>query len=230
MTKEYLYYKSSVEQKEFTGVIFDMDGVIFDTERIQDESWKQAAKEIGLVDDMLFKSLIGSNIQRADTLIQERFGKDFDIDALRKRKRELVIKWHEKNGMPVKKGILEIIQFLQDNNIPFGIASSSDYSRIIHCLSRANMLPMFNIIMGGDQVTNSKPDPEIFIKTGESLNIPPDKILVFEDSPAGLKAAKAAGMIPIHIPDLVLPTEETKKDSFDIAKTITDVIGKIITS
>ena len=190
-------------------VIFDMDGVLFDTESMSSNAWFQLAEEWELGDIAELTDLcIGRN--RTDIILQfkERFGQEFDADRFLKKGHELVQRWIERDGLPLMKGVKEILQYLKENRYTIGVASSSGTKTVISHMERSGLLGYFDAVIGGDQVRLSKPKPDIYLKACKALQIPPCEAMAVEDSPNGIRAAFAAGMKPVMIPDLIKPDEE----------------------
>lgn len=192
-------------------VIFDMDGVIFDTERVYLESCVSAASELGLGD---VRELCISCIGVTEEVTKKRFSEAIPDERLwaefwekaRGRTREALAK-----GMPVKSGARELLSMLYDRGVPIALASSTKTQTVIRELISADLFGYFTRIIGGDTVERSKPDPEIFLKAAEMLGVRPEDCIVLEDSRNGIRAAKAAGMTAIMIPDLIPPDDEMRE-------------------
>ena len=192
-------------------VLFDMDGVIFDTEKLALQLWTVAAEECG-VPDLVdhFYRFIGVTVARTREILQELYGPDFsipDFEASIRRHFELR---YAREGLPVKSGALEILRFLHQAEVPTALASSTLTATVTRELRDAGFLDYFRAVVGGDQVSRSKPNPDIFLRAAELLNIDPASCWVIEDSFNGIRAAHAAGMHPIMVPDLLQPTEEIR--------------------
>ena len=169
------------------GVLFDMDGLMFDTERIGYEGWKYAGKKLGLhMKDELIASFRGTGEKE----------------------------WIDKNGLPVKKGLVELLEYLKRENIPAALATSTNRKKAMGYLDMANVTEYFSASVCGDEVKAAKPAGDIFIAAAEALGVPTEKCLVLEDSPNGLKAAKNAGCKAIVIPDLS-PAPEREEGLWD---------------
>ncbi len=186
-----------------------MDGVLFDTEIMSSKAWFQLARERKLGDiTELTDDCIGRN--RADIILQfkKRFGEEFDAEEFLKTGRALMQDWIDKDGLPLMKGTVEILEFLKDNDYIIGVASSSSTRTILSHMEISGLRDYFQAIIGGDQVTLSKPKPDIYLKACEAVRMPPSQVIAVEDSPNGIRSAYAAGMKPVMIPDLILPDEE----------------------
>lgn len=190
-------------------IIFDMDGILFDTERMSSKSWFDLAEERGLGDiTRLANDCIGRN--RTDIILQfkKKFGEDFDANEFLTAGRKLMRDWIERDGLPLMKGTKEILEYLKEQHYIVGVASSSSRRTIMSHMDISSLGDYFQAIIGGDMVTLSKPKPDIYLKACEAIGMPPEQVIAVEDSPNGIRAAHAAGMKPVMIPDLIEPDEE----------------------
>ena len=190
-------------------VIFDMDGVLFDTEIMSSQAWFQLAEEMRLGDiTELTRDCIGRN--RTDIILQfqKKFGQDFNAEEFLTKGRNLMMERIDREGLPLMKGTAEILQYLKEKGYITGVASSSGTRTVMSHMKLSGLLPYFQAIIGGDQVTLSKPRPDIYLKACETIHMPPEDVIAVEDSPNGIRAAYSAGMKPVMIPDLVQPDEE----------------------
>lgn len=205
-------------------IIFDMDGVLFDTERLCMESWVQVAKEWNIQDmEEVFPLCIGLNANDTKALVRNHYGEEFPFDEYRAE----ASKWFKKEvlekGMPVMKGVRELLTFLQENKYTIGLASSTRYEAVLHHLEQAGIREYFSVIVAGDMVEHSKPRPDIYLLACEKLGVKPEEAYAIEDSPNGIRSAHSAGMKPIMVPDMIAPDEEMKKLSFLICNDLTEV-------
>lgn len=190
-------------------IIFDMDGVLFDTERLCKESWNMIAKEQHLegINEVL-EACTGSNRQDTILIMKKAYGEDFDaigfMDVCSKMNAKRVME----EGIPIKKGVKEILDFLKAENYKIGLASSTRRFRVMENLEKSGFTDYFQAVIGGDMVEHSKPNPDIYLLACRELGVAPADTFAVEDSPNGIRAAFNAGMKPIMVPDLIAPTEE----------------------
>lgn len=201
-----------MDMTQENSVVFDMDGVLFDTERLCLESWVAVSNAQGIQDMAeFFPSCIGRNDTDTKALVLEHYGADFPYEAFC---REASAHFHqsvEQNGLPVKKGVLEILDFLKQENWNVGLASSTSYPSVTAHLKRAGLRDFFSVIVTGDMVEHSKPQPDIYLMACDRLDRQPGQCYAIEDSPNGIRAAFLAGMKPIMVPDLVMPDAEMQE-------------------
>lgn len=199
-------------QLEIELIIFDMDGLMFDTEKISFETWREAASLYNYqISKEIFEKTIGTNINKAKEIFIEQFGERFPFDLVRNERTKLTEEIVKTKGVPIKKGLLELIDYLNLKNVKMAVATSTSKSRALNLLSSVQIDNFFDCILCGDEIENSKPNPEIFLKVAERLNCVPSKCLVLEDSELGVVAANKAGMIPIMIPDFKEPSDEIQR-------------------
>ncbi len=198
--------------KQLSLVIFDMDGLMFDTERLAFSAWKKAGKDFGFeITPNLYTKTIGSDFRDVQLIYNNHFGKSFPYHEIRKTEIQYTEEYIEQNGVPVKKGLYQLINFLEEKSILRAVATSTERERAEKYLSLANIKDKFDLIVCGDDVLRGKPEPDIFLKAAERLNCLPNECIVLEDSENGLKAAATAGMYPVYIPDLNRPSKEVQK-------------------
>ena len=195
-------------------VIFDMDGVIFDTERIYLEDWTTVFKEYGY--DMkreLYISVMGKGRKKVKEVFKETFGDALPIEEMYIKKDELLFQ-RIKEGIALKEGVFEILDFLETSGYKIALATSAKKHRLNEQFIKSSISKKFDVVVCGDDVTNSKPDPEIFLKAASLLDIKPEECTVIEDSQAGIRSAYNAKMIPLHVKDLKDADEEITKYSY----------------
>ncbi len=193
--------------RRYSAIIFDMDGLMLDTEMIERVVWQQATRELQCsMDDADFALLVGrteTDVKGILTNLWTQRGESphlFD-DILNLKKQHYKTYVAEK-GIPTKQGLLELLKWVKETRLPCAVASSSRHALVLERLKIAKLdIEAFDVIIGGDEVKHGKPAPDIFLLAAQKLNIPPQECLVLEDSDSGILAAHAAGMIPLMIPD-----------------------------
>ena len=154
----------------------------------------------------------------------EKFGEDFPLESLYEKKIKHQMNAIEKDGIPLKRGIHELLDYLKKNGYKVAVATSTSRDRAEHLLKLGGVLEKADYVICGDEVVNSKPDPEIFLKAAEKLGVEPKECMVLEDSGAGIEAAYSAGMLGVNIPDMKEPDENMKSKSYRICESLLDVI------
>ncbi|MBQ6335663.1 MAG: HAD family phosphatase [Ruminococcus sp.] len=191
-------------------VIFDMDGVIFDSERAYIAAYKKLAPKYGLNDfEVIHRACmdsIGANRQKTKEIFFAYVGHEFDYLAYR----EDVQVELNKNDYVIKPGVYEIFDWLRETGAKIALASSTREVSVRKSLGKADLVKYFDQIVCGDMVSHSKPHPEIFLKAAEKLQVAPETCYVIEDSFNGIRAAHAADMHPIMVPDILQPDEEIR--------------------
>ena len=193
-------------------VIFDMDGLMLDTERLARRGWLAALEEFGAsLTDEQYLRIVGRTATDSTAVLKEMLGADFPVEECRNRMRELYYADATENGIPVKPGLEELVDFLDEKSIKYAVATSTARKLTIPKLQLTGLLTTFPIIVAGDEIQNGKPAPDIFLAAARALDVVPERCVVLEDSSYGIRAAHAAGMIPIMIPDLAQPNDQIAK-------------------
>ncbi|MGN0473517.1 MAG: HAD family hydrolase [Acutalibacteraceae bacterium] len=192
-------------------VIFDMDGLMFDTERVFVLAWDYAGEKIGIgkAGYMVHKTL-GMNTAMSEKILQEEFGDSYDQAEMEKYTNEFLTQYYSENTIPVKKGLYILLEYLKEHNYKLAVASSSLKWKVENHLKETAVYEYFSAIVCGDMIEKSKPEPDIYLKACEALGELPENCYALEDSRNGLLAAYRAGCKPVMIPDLWQPDEELK--------------------
>lgn len=207
-------------------VVFDMDGVIFDTEALILKCWKQIGEKNGIKDiDMVFWKCIGTNSGETKKIVLQHYGEDFNYDMFREQSSVLFREKTKERGIPVKRGAREILSYFKVNGFQIGLASSTRRAVVEEELSQAGLLKFFHVLVGGDMVTHSKPHPEIYLHACEELGAEPSDTYAIEDSMNGVRSAHSAGMKVIMVPDIVEPDDEIQDMAMEIFPTLMGVLG-----
>lgn len=198
----------------FKAVIFDMDGVIFDSERLYMQCCMEAAEVFGVEDmENTVLACIGLTTQMTHAIYKKKYGEAFPLEAFWKEATSRFAAKAQGGLLPVKEGTEELLRFLKNKTLPVALASSTRTEMVVRELKAAGLMEYFDVIVGGDQVQKSKPEPDIFLLAAEKLGYAAADCVIIEDSLNGIRAARASGGYVIMVPDLVQP-EETDAQSF----------------
>ena len=190
-------------------VIFDMDGVIFDSERAVYLEWVALSEKYGFADVQIpYWQVIGVNAALAKQVFLDFYGSSFPYDAYKAEQSAAYHAKYDGGKLPLKPGVKELLSALRDAGIFTAIASSTRTALVEQQIEDAGLAPFFDRIVGGDQVKRSKPEPDIFLWAGRGFA--PGRCVVIEDSFNGIRAAQRAGMRPVMVPDLLEPDEEMR--------------------
>jgi HAD superfamily hydrolase (TIGR01509 family) len=202
-------------------VIFDMDGLMIDSERVSIACWSQAAQELGLpFPEGFWLRMVGLGDRDCERLLLQRVTAE-QVAALFARCHDLY-EARTQQGLPLRPGILEILQLLHDHGIARAVATSTRQPRASRKLAAAGLLPFFEVVVTSSDVAHPKPAPDIYLLAAQKLGKDPARCLALEDSPAGIRAAVGAGMTAIQVPDLVHPDEELRALGHRIVDSLLD--------
>ena len=198
-----------MEKTKLRGAVFDMDGLLIDTEKLYLKYWKQAAADFGydMRDEHVFAI---RSLARKFSIpkLKGFFGEEFPSEEIRARRTELINADIDQNGIDLKKGMPELIVYLQERGVRCAVATATARDRTERYLGKIGAGELFDAVICGDMVHSGKPDPEIYLTAAKALGLDPRECAAFEDSPNGIRAAHAAGCEAIIIPDLTPPEEE----------------------
>lgn len=216
--------KIKIDTKEFKAFIFDMDGLLLDTEKICRECFRKACAEFDYEPDFnIYKKCIGLKAEEGNKILKEGFDPFIPFNEVKVKWNDIYRDHIENEHIPLKNGVREILEFLSKKNILLAVATSTERKIAEKKLSKTGIIDFFDIIVTGDQVTNSKPDPEIYLMAAEFLNVNPTECIAFEDSDNGVKSAFYAGMNVIQIIDLIEPSDEVRKLNHTIVTSFNDL-------
>ena len=209
----------------YQAAIFDMDGLLLDTERVCMQAFRDACEALSLpmLEDV-YLGIIGCNAQGIEQVICNGYGETLDYPQLRD---EWVSRYHpiiEQQAIPIKKGVVDLFNWLKEQDIPIAVATSSHKKQAVIKLKLAGLTDYVDSLSTGCEVDKGKPDPEIFLLAAQRLNVSPENCLAFEDSSNGVRSAVAAGMQVHQVPDLVKPCA----DIIALGHTISDSLAEVL--
>lgn len=205
-------------------VIFDMDGVLIDTEKWLNIYWRQAAEEAGFAvtkeDALSIRSLAA---KYAEPFLKEKFGEKFDYHAIRARRKELMREHIRQHGIEKKAGVDETLNFLLEHGIKTAVATATDLERTKQYLCEIGIYDKFDKIVSAVNVENGKPAPDVYLYACEQIKENPKDCIAVEDSPNGILSAYRAKLSVVMVPDLTKPDESLKKMLFAEIETLADL-------
>lgn len=223
-----LFHPEWGAQRPIFGVLFDMDGLVLDSESLYTRFWREAARTLGYsmsVRQSLGMRSLGEKLGQA--YLESLYGPGVSYTAMRCKRIELMEAYLSTHSIVPKPGIRELLTFLKERGIPAAITSSSPMDSIRRHLGNAELLPFFTRLISGREVPNSKPAPDIYLLGAAALGLDPKNCLALEDSPTGILSAYRAGCLPVMIPDLDQPGEDTKAHLYAKADSLADIIPLI---
>lgn len=194
--------------KRIKAVLFDQDGLMFDTERVSAAAWKRAGDELGFeINEDILMHFRGRSPEEGAAYFAEHFGRESDYRMIRERKQGYFFEALERDGLPVKKGLYELLEWLDGHGYQMALTTASPREWSLNNLDIAGVRQYFELCVCGDMVTRCKPDPEIFLTAARKLGRNPEECLVLEDSLQGVTAAVNGGFPVIMVPDITQPDE-----------------------
>lgn len=202
-------------------VVFDMDGLLIDSERVTFQMFQEMLGEMGCeMSEEYYCTLLGICLAETKVMLREKYGeKMFDVAAVHDR----MVEHYEKNGVPVKKGAKELLEMLKKDGIKCAVASSSDNDWVQKMMSYTGLGKFFDYFVCGNEVKKAKPAPEIFLTACEKLGVDPKDAIVLEDAKSGIEAANNAKIPVICVPDMLIPDEAHAKMTYKIMDSLLDV-------
>ncbi|RKP43873.1 HAD family hydrolase [Trinickia fusca] len=211
----------------FSAAIFDMDGLLIDSERTIMNAWLTVGRDLGV--DILpaeYLRIVGKAAQECHAILTDLLGGEAIFREALTRVRQDLAAPSERPLFPLKSGVRSLLSMLTRAGIPCAVASSSAKHEIQSRLAQVGVLHFFNAIAGGDEVPRGKPDPAVYDLAAKRLNKSPAECLAFEDSENGVRAANAAGIAVVTVPDLKAPTDEVVERSFTVLRKLDEAIGQ----
>ena len=204
-------------------LIFDMDGVILDSEQLVRRSWNLAAQDYGAANsDPVFLLTVGTTRKHTCDILREHYGADFPAEEFNTSLSRIYHEIEAVEGVPVKTGARELLQWAKQTGLRVGLASSTRQPIVERELGRENLLQYFDYVLGGDRIARSKPFPDIYETACREMGVQPANAFAIEDSYNGIRAAHTAGMMPVMVPDLLPPTEEMRQLSTAVFSDLTE--------
>ena len=205
-------------------VVFDLDGLLLDTERIALSTFVDSCREFGFDPDLrVYYKCIGTTFSRTKEILTDGYGKTFPLDAISELWSE---KYHEETSdkpIPLKAGALSLLRYLEKEGVKKAIVTSTRQESARRWLANTEILHFFDFVLGGDQISNGKPNPEIYLTACHKLDEKPLNCLALEDSDNGVLSALNAGLVVIQVPDLVQPSADVRALGHRIAKSLVEV-------
>lgn len=205
-------------------VIFDMDGLMIDSERFVALSWDKAGEEMGYGPlGFHMPNTLGMNRKRREAYFLEQYGPDFPFLQFLETYRRIYFEETQKNGLPLKPGLVSLLDYLKKHHIKAAVASSSSAEHVLGNLSKNHLEDYFQAVINGSMIRHSKPEPDIYLEACRQLQTAPCKAMALEDAPNGILSASRAGLYPVMVPDLVQPEENLKPHIFQICDSLEEI-------
>ncbi len=210
---------------QIKAVIFDMDGLMLDTEKLLVKYWCEAAHRLGFPMEREHALALRSFSRKfAAPKLKEWFGEDCDYQQIRDLRVKLMNEYTDKYGLEKKAGLDTLLDYLGTNGYRAAVATATDVSRAAKYLKQIGVYDKFEQIICGNMLENGKPCPDIYLYACEKLGLPPENCMALEDSPNGVKSASSAGCITVMVPDLTPP----EKEQLDVIYTSVPSLDKVI--
>ena len=211
--------------RKVQAVLFDMDGLLIDTEKYLVPCWCQAANELGFPMErrhaLHIRSLAG---KFAEAYLQSELGADFDYFKVRARRKELVAQCLRRDGLKAKPGAEALLKWLREKGIPAAVATAAGLSQAEGYLRELGLYPYLTKLISARMVENGKPMPDVYLYACQQLGLPPSDCVALEDSPNGILSAWRAGCAAVMVPDLTQPDGQLLEILSGQAETLADVI------
>jgi len=212
----------------FKAAIFDMDGLLIDSERAISQAWIAGAQALGFRLEMAdFIKVVGTAAQQSNAILVDLLGSEEAMRAIAAKAHALLPQAGGAPVFPLKSGALALLEALHAAGIPCGVASSSSVEEIRHRLGHVGVLKYFRCISGGDEVTHGKPDPALYLLAAARLGVAPEDCIAFEDSENGARAAQAAGVRVVIVPDLKHPPEDVAARAHGVIGSLAEALAHV---
>lgn len=211
-----------------SGIIFDMDGVLIDSERQSNEGWLWAAGQLGV--DMpiwLIDSFKGASADLCCKFFDDYYKGVIDYWEAKELRTQYVYKIRETEGIPVKKGVKDIFEYIRNNGLKCAVATSTRRESAEKTLHEIEVWDYLDAVVYGDEVEHGKPEPDIFLRAAKAIGISPSEAVVVEDSINGIKAGYAAGMRVVHIPDTIAIDDDIRKLTYMVCDDLNGLIDVV---
>lgn len=215
----------------YNAIVFDMDGVIFDSEKLYRKHWKISGKTIGISEEEMEEvcnKLAGANKIVNERMMKDRYGEDFDYMSFRQLTIDRMDQDIRDNGLDMKPGVIELFNTLKEKNFKMALATSTNEPRATENLKNAGLYDYFDALVFGEDIPHGKPAPDIYLAACEKLGVSPAQAIGVEDSINGVKSSHSAGLYTVMVIDLIEPTEEIKNGLADEIYTELDQLRNFI--
>lgn len=211
-----------------SGIIFDMDGVLIDSERQSNEGWLWAAEQLGVDMPMwLIDSFKGAPAELCCKFFDDYYKGAIDYWEAKELRTQHVYKIRETEGIPVKKGVKEVFEYIRNNGLKCAVATSTRRESAEKTLHKIGVWDYLDAVVYGDEVEHGKPEPDIFLRASKAIGISPSEVVVVEDSINGIKAGYAAGMRVVHIPDTIAIDDDIRKLTYMVCVDLNGLIDVV---
>ncbi|MGY8626090.1 HAD family hydrolase [Chromobacterium violaceum] len=200
--------------RSFDALLFDMDGLMLDTETLSCAATRRAGAELGIrIDDAMLMGMVGLSEARCTRYIAEYLADEEQAALLQRTSRACYRRMLEQEEIPLKPGIVELLDWAQSQDIPRAVATSTRRAIADVKLARSGLARYFRHTIAGDEVARTKPEPDIYLAAAALLGAAPERCIVLEDSPYGMQAGVAAGARVILVPDLIAPSQQQREQA-----------------